>query len=100
MKEKKNDHRVSVRELAELVGVSTDTIRRAYRTGELPAIRVRTALRFDLDEVRRCMQRKAETLYDTRPGAAGGNCRPRAEAASPRIGNTGAHTTGIIPGGR
>jgi excisionase family DNA binding protein len=31
-----NDHRVSVSELAALLQVSTDTIRRAYRKGELP----------------------------------------------------------------
>jgi len=56
MKEASHNHRVSVRELAELLRVSTDTIRRAYRRGELPAIRVKTALRFDLEEVHRVMQ--------------------------------------------
>ena len=66
MKGKKNDHRISIKELAALLRVSTDTIRRAYRKGEIPAIRVRTALRFDFDEVRRCMQRKAEALHKTK----------------------------------
>jgi excisionase family DNA binding protein len=60
MKRTSHDHRVSVRELAELLQVSTDTIRRAYRRGELPAIRVKTALRFDLEEIHRLMQRRAE----------------------------------------
>ena len=96
---KTTDNRLSVKELAEVIGVSTDTIRRAFRKGEIPAIRVRTALRFDFDEVRLCMQRKAEALYGTRPGAAGGDRRPRAGATSPRTGNTGAQTTGIVTGG-
>ena len=57
------DIRLSVKELAEFIGVSTDTIRRAFRKGEIPAIRVRTALRFDLEEVLLCMQRQGEALY-------------------------------------
>ena len=88
--EQQHAHRVSIKELAELIGVSTDTIRRAFRKGEIPAIRVRTALRFDLDEVYRYMQRNAEARYDRNPGAAGGSRRPRAGATSPRTGKTGA----------
>ena len=98
MNKKKDDHRMSVKELAEFIGVSTDTIRRAFRKGEIPAIRVRTALRFDLDEVLLYMQRNAEAHYGKSPRAAGGTRRPRAEATSPRTGNTGAQTTAIIPG--
>lgn len=37
-----HDHHGSLEELAELLQVSTSTIRRAYRKGELAAIRVRT----------------------------------------------------------
>ena len=37
---------LSVKELATFIGVSTDTIRRAVRREEIPARRVRTALRF------------------------------------------------------
>jgi len=81
--EQQHDHRVSIKELAELIGVSTDSIRRAFRKGEIPAIRVRTALRFDLDEVLRYMQRNAESCYGRNPGAAGGNRRPRAGALAP-----------------
>jgi excisionase family DNA binding protein len=66
MKRTSHDHRVSVRELAALLQVSTDTIRRAYRKGELPAIRVKTALRFDLAEVHRVMQRRAEAYRSER----------------------------------
>ena len=39
---------LSFKELAAFIGVSTDTIRRAVRKGEIPATRVGTALRFDL----------------------------------------------------
>ena len=39
---------LSIKELAAFIGVSTNTIRRAVRKGEIPATRVGTALRFDL----------------------------------------------------
>jgi excisionase family DNA binding protein len=81
---------LSIKELVAFIGVSTDTIRRAARKSELPATRVGAALRFELDEVRRCMQRNAEALSGRNPGAPGGNRRPRAGATSPRTGNTGA----------
>ena len=42
---------LSIKELAAFIGVSTDTIRRAVRKGEIPATRDRTALRFDLQVV-------------------------------------------------
>ncbi len=90
---------MSVKELAEFIGVSTDTIRRAFRKGEIPAIRARTALRFDLDEVLLYMRRNAAAHYGRNPGAPGGDRRPRAGATGPRTGNTGAQTTESIPGG-
>lgn len=64
---------LSAKEFVAFIGVSTDTIRRAVRTGETPAIRVRTALRVDRDEVYRCMQRKAEAMYGTRFNDATGH---------------------------
>jgi len=79
-----HDHHVSVRELAALLQVSTDTIRRAYRRGDLPAIRVKTALRFDLEEVHRVMQRQAEAYRSARRCAASGARRPPIEAQPPR----------------
>jgi excisionase family DNA binding protein len=99
MKNTTHDGRVSTRELAALLRVSTDTIRRAFRKGEISAIRVRTALRFDLDEVRLGMRRNAEARYGRNSGAPGGNRRPRAGATSPRTGNTGALPTGLVTGG-
>ena len=56
---------LSIKELAAFMGVSTDTIRRAVRRGEIPATRVGTALRFDLHEVRTCMERNAEVKVGT-----------------------------------
>lgn len=57
---------LSIKELAAVIGVSTDTIRRAVRKGEIPATRVRTALRFDLHQVLTCMRRNAEARFGTR----------------------------------
>ena len=56
---------LSIKELAAFIGVSTDTIRRVVRRGEIPATRVGTALRFDLHEVRTCMERNAEVKVGT-----------------------------------
>jgi excisionase family DNA binding protein len=50
---------LSIKELAAFIGVSTDTVRRAVRKREIPARRAKTALRFDLQEVRICMQSRA-----------------------------------------
>ena len=78
-----HNQRVSVQKLAALLQVSTDTLRRAYRRGELPAIRVKTALRFDLEEVHRVMQRQAEAYVSARRCAASGARRPPIEAQPP-----------------
>ena len=77
---------LSIKELAAFIGVSTDTIRRAVRKGEIPATRVKTALRFDLQEVLTCMRRNAETKFGARSaGAPGGESRPRAGAPAPGL---------------
>lgn len=81
---------LSIKELATFIGVSTDSIRRAVRKGEIPATRVRTALRFDLQKVCTCMQRNAEARFGARaPGGTAG----RAQADPPPSGNTGAWLT-------
>ncbi len=90
---------LSIKELAAFIGVSTDTIRRAVRKGEIPATRVRTALRFDLQEVLTCMRRNAEARFGTRSACAPGGTAGRAQAGQPPIGNTGALPTGIVTGG-
>ena len=85
---------LSIKELAAYIGVSTDTIRRAVRKGEIPATRVKTALRFDLQEVRTCMLRNAEARFGARSASApGGESRPRAARPQPPTGNTGAWLT-------
>lgn len=81
---------LSIKELAAFMGVSTDTIRRAVRRGEIPATRVGTALRFDLHEVRTCMERNAEVKYGTRSTRAPGGTAGRAQADQPPSGKTGA----------
>ena len=94
MKEKKHDNRVSVRELAEALKVSTDTVRRAYRKGEIPAIRVKTALRFDLREVHTCMQQNAAARFGARSASARGGTAGRALGDQPPSGKTGAQFLG------
>ena len=56
---------LSIKELAAFMSMSTDTIRRAVRKGEISATRFRTALRFDLQEVSTCMERNAEVKVGT-----------------------------------
>ena len=89
---KKSD--LSIKELAAIIGVSTDTIRRAVRKVEIPARRVRTALRFDLQEVRYCMQRNAEARFGTRSSSAPGGTAGRALDEQPPPGKTGAQFLG------
>ena len=90
---------LSIKELAAVIGVSTDTIRRAVRKGEIPATRVRTALRFDLHKVLTCMRRNAEARFGARSASAPGGSAGRAQADPPPSGNTGALPTGIVTGG-
>jgi excisionase family DNA binding protein len=85
---------LSVKELAAFIGVSTDTIRRAVRKGEIPATRVRTALRFDLHEVRTCMERNVEVRFGRGLASApDGGSRPRA-GDQPPSSKTGAQFLG------
>ena len=55
-------HLMSIKELAELLGVSTDTVRRAARSGVIPSTRDGTAYRFDLEEVRQAMRAGANQM--------------------------------------
>jgi excisionase family DNA binding protein len=84
---------LSIKELATFIGVSTDTIRRAVCKGEIPATRVRTALRFDLQKVLTCMQRNAEARFGARSARAPGGAAGRAQGDPPPSGNTGAWLT-------
>jgi len=79
---------LSIKELAAVIGVSTDTIRRAVRKGEIPATRVRTALRFDLHNVLTCMRRNAEAKFGARSACAPGGTAGRAQDDQSPSGNT------------
>lgn len=92
---------MSIKQLAELLAVSTDTIRRAARKGLIPFTREGTAYRFDWPKVRRAMEDRAKSRPNRRSNTAsapGGESRPRA-AQSPPVGNTGALTTPLVTGG-
>ena len=91
---------LSIKELAACIRVSTDTIRRAVRKGEIPAKRVGTALRFDLRVVHACMQRNAAARFGARSASASAGIAGRALGDQPPVGKTGALPTGIVTGGR
>ena len=77
---------LSIKELAAFIGVSTDTIRRAVRNGEIPATRVGTAYRFNLRHVRHQMERNAVVrLQKGTAGATAGGGRRRAQPEGPRL---------------
>ena len=77
---------LSIKELAAVIGVSTDTIRRAVRAGQLPFTRTGTAYRFDLRQVRAQMDRTARERFRRRSaGVPGGESRPRASQNAPGL---------------
>jgi len=91
---------LSIKQLAELLSVNTDTIRRVARKGLIPSSRERTAYRFDWRKVRRAMEARANerpSRRSSKASAPGGESRPR-EAGLPPDGNTGALTTVVITG--
>jgi len=70
---------LSIKELAAFIGVSTDTIRRAVRKGEIPATRVGTAYRFDLRQVQHQMERNAIVRLRKGSASAPGGTAGRAQ---------------------
>ncbi|NOT23091.1 MAG: helix-turn-helix domain-containing protein [Nitrospiraceae bacterium] len=48
---------LTAKELATLLQVSIKTVRRAYRNGEIPMVRFRHMVRFNLAKVQRSMER-------------------------------------------
>ena len=85
---------LSIKELAAFIGVSTDTIRRAVRKGEIPSTRVGTAYRFDLHQVRHQMERNAVVRLQQGSASAPGGTAGRALGDQPPSGNTGAQFPG------
>ena len=77
---------ISIKQLAELLRVSPDTVRRAARSGVIPSTREGTAYRFDWEKVRQAMRARAQQMPYRRskeaarqPAMAGGaeSDRPR-----------------------
>ena len=67
--------KLSVKEVAQELGVSVQSIRRAYWRGDIPAYRICKMLRFDLERVQRIFLAKGL------PGIVRG--RQRARPAAP-----------------
>ena len=76
---------LSVKEVAQELGVSAQSIRRAYWRGEIPAYRISKMLRFDPERVQRSFsgQRVVNDRTTTRR-AIGGTSRRRAQQKRPR----------------
>ena len=88
---------LSIKELAAYLGVSTDTIRRAVRAGQLPFTRAGTAYRFDLRQVHAQMDRNArESFQKGSASATGGDSRPRAAQNRPRLVTRGHYPQGSL----
>ncbi|HSL04530.1 MAG TPA: helix-turn-helix domain-containing protein [Nitrospiraceae bacterium] len=80
---------LTAKELATLLQVSLKTVRRAYRNGEIPMVRFRHMVRFDLEQVRRVVQQEAvrpslRVVASREQGAIAGASRRRATTKSPR----------------
>ena len=77
---------LSVKEIALVMGVSTQSIRRSYWKGDIPAFRVCNMLRFDLEDVRQIFLTKGLPGNHARQArrATGGASRRRARK-SPRV---------------
>ena len=76
---------LSVKEIAQALGVSSQSIRRAYWRGDIPAYRITKVLRFDLARVQRIFLAKGLSPIvrprSARPTAiAGGALRRTAPA--------------------
>ena len=79
---------MSIKELAALIGVSTDTVRRAARSGLIPSSREGTAYRFDWEKVRQAMRARAQLMPYRRSkvaSAPGGESRRRAGQDAPGL---------------
>ena len=75
---------LSVKEVAQELGVSAQSIRRAYWRGEIPASRISTMLRFDLERVQQIFWQKGCEDRTTTRSATAGQGRRRAQQQRPR----------------
>lgn len=53
-----------MKELAEELGISADSVYRAYRTGEITGAQIARIIRFDLGQVLRAMERKTKAMLN------------------------------------
>ena len=88
---------LTVDELAAVLKVSSKSIRRAYRKGEIPVDRFCRFVRFDLERVKEALRAKghwpSHVEAQRKKGqrsAQGGASRRRAQRPRPRLGKTGA----------
>ena len=58
------DRLLTAPELAEALAVSLSTIRRMTRDGEIPVMRMRTLVRYDLDDVLASLQACEPTSWE------------------------------------
>ena len=77
---------VSVKELAEALGMSADSVYRAYRREEIPGVQLARTIRFDLEHVRQAMEARAKAMPNSQctKRATAGTRRRRARTISPR----------------
>jgi len=79
---------LTTRELAALLNVSIKTIRRAYLNGEIPIVRFRRMIRFDLDQIRKAVKKDGVSpslrfIPMSTRRATGGASRRRAQLKAP-----------------
>ena len=66
---------LSVKELAHQLGISADSVYRAYRRKEIPAAQINRMIRFDFEKVCQAMEKKARGMpnrEDRKQGTTGG----------------------------
>ena len=79
---------LSVKELAQELGISPDSIYRAYRSGEIPGEQIARTIRFDLLLVRQAMVERANAMPNrqcSKRGATAGMSRQRAQQKRPSV---------------
>ena len=88
---------LSVKELAQELGISPDSVYRAYRSGEIPGAQIARTLRFDLAQVCRAMEKRAKAMPNSQCAkrATGGVSRRRG-ATSPRSVKRGRNFQGAL----
>jgi hypothetical protein len=75
---------LSAKELSVTLGISVKSIQRAYRTKEIPVVRMFNMLRFNLEKVLLAMEKKGETpIVRRKRRATAGMSRRRAQPNAP-----------------